>query len=89
VGGVLVARNNGLTLYKLRHVTLSSLSAPYTVESYDAVISGRMMMWRIWKPVAKIIEFYVPKTFRKRAKWLPADQRGKLIQFRVPIKKSA
>jgi hypothetical protein len=48
-------------------------------------------MWRIWKPVAKlkIIEFYIPKTFRKRVKWLPAEQRGKLIQFRVPVKKSA
>jgi len=48
-------------------------------------------MWRIWIPVAKIkiIEFYMPKTFRKQVKWLPAEQRGKLIEFRAPVKKSA
>lgn len=50
---------------------------------------GRIMMWRPWKPVAKIIEFYIPKTFRKREKWLPAEQRGKLIEFRLSVKKSA
>ena len=47
------------------------------------------MMWIPWKPVAKIIEFYIPKTFCKPAKWLPSEQRGKLIEFRVSVKKSA
>jgi hypothetical protein len=50
---------------------------------------GRIMMWRRWKPVAKIIEFYIPKTFRKREKWLPPAQRGRLIEFRVSVKKTA
>jgi len=31
--------------------------------------------------MAKIIEFYIPSSFRKNIKWVPADQRGKLIQF--------
>ena len=47
------------------------------------------MMWRPWKPVPKVIEFYIPKTFRKREKWLPPAHRGKLIEFRAPVKKSA
>ena len=49
---------------------------------------GRMM-WRSWKPVAKIIEFYVPKTFRKPVKWAPAEKCGKLIEFRASVRKSA
>jgi hypothetical protein len=36
--------------------------------------------------MAKIIEFYIPKNFRKDAK--PAKTRGELIEFHVP-KKSA
>jgi len=40
--------------------------------------------------VAKVIEFYVPVTFRKRAmKWIPLDQRGKIIEFIAQTKKSA
>jgi hypothetical protein len=41
--------------------------------------------------VAKIIEFYTPSTFRRNGKWIPLEQRGKLIEF-VPVperKKSA
>ena len=40
--------------------------------------------------MAKVIEFYIPRTFRKAAKWsTQADKRGKLIEFRVSEKKSA
>ena len=39
--------------------------------------------------VAKIIEYYIPESFRKKAAWIPPDQRGKIIQFPVPEKKSA
>ena len=40
--------------------------------------------------MAKVIEFYIPRTFRKAAKWgAQPDKRGKLIEFRVPEKKSA
>jgi hypothetical protein len=33
------------------------------------------------QPVAKVIEFYIPSTFRKRMHWIPSRQRGKLIEF--------
>ena len=39
--------------------------------------------------VAKIIEYYIPESFRKKAGWIPPDQRGKVIQFPAPQKKSA
>jgi hypothetical protein len=41
--------------------------------------------------VAKIIEFYIPSTFRRNGKWIPLERRGKVIEF-VPVaenKKSA
>lgn len=38
--------------------------------------------------MAKIIEFYVPKDFRKSGKWVVEEQRGRLIPFFHP-KKSA
>jgi hypothetical protein len=34
--------------------------------------------------VAKIIEFYIPKDFRRKAK--PAENRGQVIEFYVPRK---
>jgi hypothetical protein len=40
--------------------------------------------------MAKIIEFFVPGSFRKNAtKWIPPKEYGKLIQFSLPQKKSA
>jgi hypothetical protein len=40
--------------------------------------------------MAKIIEFYVPSSFRKKAtKWIPPGQHGKVILFDPPQKKSA
>jgi hypothetical protein len=36
--------------------------------------------------MAKIIEFYVPASFLGRKKWVPADQRGQLIEFAQPKK---
>jgi hypothetical protein len=39
--------------------------------------------------MAKVIEFYVPNRFRKKAKWVPETQRGKVIAFPAEIKKSA
>jgi hypothetical protein len=39
--------------------------------------------------VAKVIEFYIPTKFAKRVKWIPAQQRGKVIEFCLPTKKSA
>jgi hypothetical protein len=39
--------------------------------------------------MAKVIEFYVPNNFRKKRLWIPAEQRGKLIEFPPTQKKSA
>ena len=39
--------------------------------------------------MAKIIEFYIPQSFRKVSKWLPENERGKLLEFSVAVRKSA
>lgn len=39
--------------------------------------------------MAKVIEFYVPKNFRKPLKWAPQLQSGKVIEFCSQTKKSA
>ena len=46
--------------------------------------------------MAKVIEFYTPNNFfytpnnfRKSPKWVSAEQRGKIIEFAPPVKKSA
>jgi hypothetical protein len=40
--------------------------------------------------MAKIIEFYIPRSFRKKAsKWVAPEQNGKVIPFACPQKKSA
>ena len=39
--------------------------------------------------MAKVIEFYVPDRFRKTGPWIPPEQRGKVIEFPSPQKKSA
>jgi hypothetical protein len=39
--------------------------------------------------MAKVIEFYVPENFRKNSKWVPPDNRGKLLQFPQEQRKTA
>jgi hypothetical protein len=39
--------------------------------------------------MAKVIEFYVPESFRKQLKWARQLQRGKVIDFCSQTKKSA
>jgi len=39
--------------------------------------------------MAQLIEYYVPDKFRKKVKWIPQQDRGKLINFPVEEKKSA
>ena len=39
--------------------------------------------------MVKVIEFYVPKSFRKPLKWSPVLHRGKIIEFGSQTKKSA
>jgi len=39
--------------------------------------------------MAKVIEFYVPKNFRKLLRTLPQPQLGKIVEFCPPTKRSA
>lgn len=39
--------------------------------------------------MANVIVFHVPENFRKKAKWVPPDERGKVIQFPTQARKSA
>jgi len=39
--------------------------------------------------VAKIIEFYIPSNFRWKGKWIPPQNRGKIIEFTLQTRKSA
>jgi len=40
--------------------------------------------------MAKIIKFHVPTSFQKKPiKWIPSKQRGRVIPFGLPAKKSA
>jgi len=39
--------------------------------------------------MAKVIEFYIPSNFRKKAEPAPAEQRGKVIEFESWKRKSA
>jgi hypothetical protein len=42
------------------------------------------------RPVmAKLIEFYIPKDFRKRARQAASKERGQVIEFTPPPKKTA
>jgi hypothetical protein len=39
--------------------------------------------------MAKVIEFYIPGNFKSKRKWLPVDQRGRVLTFPAEGKKSA
>jgi hypothetical protein len=39
--------------------------------------------------MAKVIDFYTPAEFRKKEQWLPLEQRGKVIEFNLQVKKPA
>jgi hypothetical protein len=39
--------------------------------------------------MARVIEFYIPARFYKQVKWIPLPQRGKVVEFRPAISKSA
>jgi hypothetical protein len=39
--------------------------------------------------MAKVIEFYVPARFRKRVKWVPQQERGRVLEFAVAQKRTA
>jgi hypothetical protein len=39
--------------------------------------------------MAQVIEFYVPASYKPKVKWIPPERRGKVIEFRADLKKSA
>jgi len=39
--------------------------------------------------MARVIEFYIPKNFRRPMKWVPVIDRGKIIEFCPQTRKSA
>jgi len=50
---------------------------------------SRPLRVRLGMVMAIVIEFYVPQKFRKLGgKWIPPEQRGTIIRFPAPEKKS-
>ena len=41
------------------------------------------------RSMARVIEYYIPTNFRKSVRWIPQEQRGKIIEFVLPEKKTA
>jgi len=39
--------------------------------------------------MAQVIEFYIPARFHKPVKWIPAAERGKVLEFPAAVRKSA
>jgi len=39
--------------------------------------------------MARVIEFHIPARFHKQVKWISLPQRGKVVEFRPTISKSA
>jgi hypothetical protein len=66
-----------------------------TVERIAARVLGTLRVItapRVWAKevaMAKVIEFYIPTSFRKTMTWVPAIDRGKIIEFCPQTKKSA
>ena len=51
-------------------------------EAKRPAVDRRMLM-------AQVIEFYIPARFKPKVKWVPVEQRGKIIAFPSDLKKSA
>jgi hypothetical protein len=66
-----------------------------TAERIVSRVLGIMKVIAILRPrpkevaMAKVIEFYIPKAFRKPSKWIPEVQRGRILEFCPLTKKSA
>lgn len=37
--------------------------------------------------MARVIEFYIPPSFAWKAKWIPEELRGRIIEFPQPVRK--
>ena len=53
-----------------------------TKEVKRTAVDRRMVM-------AQVISFYIPTRFKPKVKWVPVEQRGKVIAFPTDLKKSA
>jgi hypothetical protein len=92
-----VALNDGLTssLDHRRERLLGMRALHKTVERIATRLLEILRMItvsRVWAKevaMAKIIEFYIPKNFRKSFKWVPELQRGRILEFCPQTKKSA
>ena len=51
--------------------------------------NGRLGAWRPGNVMAHVIEFYMPARFKPKVKWVPQEQRGKVIAFPSDLKESA
>jgi hypothetical protein len=66
-----------------------------SVERIAARVLGLLRMirapraWAKEVAMAKVIEFHIPKSFRKSFRWVPELQRGKILEFYPQRKKSA
>ena len=47
------------------------------------------LLWIGGCVMAQVIEFYIPARFKAKVKWIPPEQRGKIIAFPIDFKKSA
>jgi hypothetical protein len=89
--------NDGLTIgLDQRRWRLLGMTAPHkTVGRIAAWVLGILRMitvsraWAKEVAMAKVIEFYIPKNFRKSFKWVPELQRGRILEFCPQTKKSA
>jgi hypothetical protein len=73
-------------LTKIKALRFGPLSVRLGVEGLVAI---RNDIGEKGAAVAKIIEFYVPSNFRKKEKWVPPQDRGKILEFSLQTKKSA
>jgi hypothetical protein len=39
--------------------------------------------------MATIVKFHIPQSFRKVSKWLPPNERGKVLGFPMAVRQSA
>ena len=67
------------------------VAGPYELKAGRDAVNRRagILEEKAGMTLAKVIEFYIPKNFRKNVKWVSREQRGKIIEFASPIKKSA
>ena len=73
------------TLQPNPHLTKQLGRTPLAVSRHKrgaTAVDRRMVM-------AQVIEYYIPARFRPKVKWIPPEQRGKIIAFPTDLKKSA